>query len=250
MTRRCNAACSFCQAPNTDRSKLTVAEMDVIGSVLESRALRTIKLSGGEPTTRDDLSRIVAAFGRRGIKPVIITNGVRIEGPVFDALRAVGGEFKFSVHRPGPDNDLVLQVSSFSQILANMELARTRRIPFSINAVVAPGGAGRMREMARFAVEQGARKISFIPVVPRGRARARPEFEFGAPGVADVRAKVVELAADLEPYTVVRCIDIRKHDYWVIENDGSLWIERSRDEDDVRILQKNQLMALDGRIRR
>ncbi|WP_160573959.1 radical SAM protein [Actinomadura physcomitrii] len=250
MTRRCNAACSFCQAPNTDRSTLTLGEMDVIGAVLESRDLSTIKLSGGEPTTRSDLPRIVTAFGLRGIKPVVITNGFRIDAPVFGALRAVDGELKFSVHRPGPDNDLVLRVSSFPRILANMEAARALRVPFSINAVVAPGDADRMKEMAAFAVEQGARKISFVPVVPRGRARARPEFEFDAPGVADVRDRVVELAADLEPYIVVRCIDIRKHDYWVIENDGSLWIERSRDEDDVLIMEKNQLMALGGRIRR
>lgn len=169
LTRRCNAACPFCQAPNTGRAMLTVAEIARIGVVLKRHGLTTIKLSGGEPTTRDDLPQIIEDLGLQTIKPIIITNGISIQDSVLTSLRKVNGELKLSIHHPGSNNDLVLRVPSFSRILTNIRRARRRSIPFSINTVITPKSTGIMLRMVNFAIDQGARKISFIPVVPRGR---------------------------------------------------------------------------------
>lgn len=42
----------------------------------------------------------------------------------------------------------------------------------------------------------------------------------------------------------VRCIDIRSRDYWIVENDGSLWIERATEDADVRSCGKESLMSI------
>ncbi|TDD73518.1 radical SAM protein [Actinomadura darangshiensis] len=244
VTRRCNAACSFCQAPNTSRVMLTVAEIERIVAALRERGVATVKLSGGEPTSRADLAQIVMECGNQSVKPVVITNGISMHASVLSALKKVGGELKFSVHRPDSSNDLVLRVPSYQRVLAGIAASRSRSIPFSVNTVIAPGSTDLLPRMIGFAVEQGARKVSFIPVVPRGRAQARPEFEFDDAGLDSVRSAIGELSARYEPYIDVRCIDIRKRDYWIVENDGSLWLEKARDDDDVLICEKSALMAL------
>ncbi|TDV52432.1 hypothetical protein CLV71_105564 [Actinophytocola oryzae] len=43
---------------------------------------------------------------------------------------------------------------------------------------------------------------------------------------------------------VVRCIDIRTRDYWVIENDGTVWIEREADDLDIRVGDLANLLTL------
>jgi cyclic pyranopterin phosphate synthase len=242
ITRRCNAACAFCQAPYTDRAELTVPEIGLVSRRLADEAVVTLKLSGGEPTVRTDLPEILATVAAGGIKPVVITNGIRIREPTLSAAREVGAEFKLSIHRPSSANDRVLGVKSFSDILANMVELRRRGIRFSINSVVTPQTVHLLRPLAMFATDSGARKISFIPVVARGRALGNVAYAFSDAELADVRARISALVAEVSGLITIRCIDIRRKDYWIIENDGSLWIEKAWQEIDVRLCGKEELI--------
>jgi hypothetical protein len=50
----------------------------------------------------------------------------------------------------------------------------------------------------------------------------------------------------------LRCIDIRRRDYWVIENDGSLWIERTTEDQDTKVCEYSDLQRIErltGQIR-
>jgi len=243
VTRRCNAACSFCQAPNTSRASLSVSQIQVIAKALSAKGVLTIKLSGGEPTVRSDLPEIVNAVALSGIKPVVITNAITIEPSLIEKLSDVGGEFKFSIHRPTNDNDSVLRVRSFEAVLSNIEYVRIGAVRFGINCVITPNTVGLMNQMVRFACQVGARKISFIPVVPRGRAAGSPLFEFDADEIAIVRDNARVLSAEFAARLTVRCIDIRQHDYWIIENDGSLWIERASEDLDLRVCSLSDMLT-------
>lgn len=116
VTRRCNAACSFCQAPNTSPAELTLDQIRTVSAIFHRTGARTVKLSGGEPTVRRDLPEIISAIRTVGMRPVIVTNGMRIAAAVFDATVRHCAEFKFSIHRPDTRNDDVLRVRSFDRI--------------------------------------------------------------------------------------------------------------------------------------
>ncbi|WP_084467432.1 radical SAM protein [Actinokineospora inagensis] len=92
VTRRCNAFCSFCQAPNTSRKELSVNDLGAISAVLRDRGVRSLKLSGGEPTVRVDLPEIVTTVGAVLDKVVVISNGIDVRAEVLDAIARVGGE--------------------------------------------------------------------------------------------------------------------------------------------------------------
>lgn len=244
LTRRCNAACSFCQAPNTSRAELTV---DVIGrlcAILAAQGVRSLKFSGGEPTIRPDLPAILETANQHGLKPVVITNGISMGLELISVADVTGTEFKFSIHRPGVANDDVLRVRSFDVIAANMRACRQRGVPFSINTVVSAETIDLMASMVVFASRRGARKISFIPVVPRGRAAKTRTDSITSDEVRIVHERVAQLADSYRKHVIVRCIDIRRHDYWVIENDGTLWIERHRDALDLRLFGLAELLDL------
>lgn len=242
VTRRCNAACSFCQAPPTSRDELSVQEIGEISRYFAARGVRSMKLSGGEPTVRTDLPEILAEISSTGLKPVIISNGMTVPRQVMDSCVTSAAEFKFSVHRPSAGNDAVLRRRSFTAITENMRELVRRRIGLSVNTVVTPASRNVMADMVRFARDAGARKISFIPVVSRGRARSNPEFSFRADELDRVMREVRELARLFEHAIPVHCIDIRSHDYWVVENDGSLWAERAVEEADRKICDKGDLI--------
>jgi MoaA/NifB/PqqE/SkfB family radical SAM enzyme len=242
VTRRCNAACSFCQAPNTSRIELTVSQIADMASGFASAAVRSMKLSGGEPMTRGDLPEIIGAIGRTGLRQVVITNGTVLRDDVLDAATATKTEFKFSIHRPDPRNDTVLRVRSFDRIMDNLAMCRQRNVVFSVNTVVTSETVGLMDRMAEFAQAQGARKISFIPVVPRGRA-VRSGDQISQTQLRQVSQRVEHLRREYTGRLVVRCIDIRRHDYWIVENDGTLWIERARESMDLRVCGLGELIT-------
>jgi molybdenum cofactor biosynthesis enzyme MoaA len=243
VTRNCNVACSFCQAPPKNRAELTVDEIGEMARFFAIKGVRSMKLSGGEPTVRDDLWKIIGAVAEVGIKSVVITNGFAVPDRLINVLAEYGGEFKFSIHRPSAKNDEVLGRKSFTEIRKNIDKVIERGVRLSINSVVTPANAASMRDMVDFACAVGAGKISFIPVVARGRAKMHDVFEFGPDELARVHESIVHLASLYEGKIVVRCIDIRSHDYWIVENDGSLWIERATEVDDVKICDKDRLLS-------
>jgi MoaA/NifB/PqqE/SkfB family radical SAM enzyme len=205
-------------------------------------SVRSLKISGGEPTTRPDLPDIVHTTAASGLRPVVITNGIAVHDALLDVMAAHAAEFKFSIHRPDARNDDVFRVRAFEPILANLASCRRRNIVFSLNTVVTSMTVDMMDAMAGFAAAQGARKISFIPVVPRGRA-VRSGDHIDERRLREVHRRVTALREKYSDHLVVRCIDIRRQDYWVVENDGTLWIERARDGLDVRVCGLDDLIG-------
>ncbi len=75
ITERCDLACEICYMPNRRRP-------DLSREVLEERIAgfegRMIWFTGGEPTSRVDLPRLIDHARRQGKIPVLITNGLKL----------------------------------------------------------------------------------------------------------------------------------------------------------------------------
>lgn len=230
LTRRCNARCAFCQAPDTDRYALSIDQFDRLCGWLHANRVNSVKLSGGEPTVRNDLPALVDAGHAHDLKVTLITNGLVLRDTVLRSLRRAGAEIKFSIHHPGRANDLALGRVSFDKVVANLRRARTAGVPCSINTVVSRKNRRELSDLTKFAADLDCRKISFIPFVPRGRGlQQRSSFELSASQLPAVRTEILGLSVAFDGRIVVRCIDLRAKPYWIVENDLSLveesWIE-------------------------
>lgn len=95
ITRNCDFRCPVCYAacePQPVPAHLPVAEVVARAQTARANGARAICLTGGEPTTHPELSRIVRAVGATGAKVILITNGWRLgtDPELAPALRAAG----------------------------------------------------------------------------------------------------------------------------------------------------------------
>lgn len=75
VTHSCNLSCPICYLPNRDTADLPLEKIKNIVSKFDGWLIR---LSGGEPTVREDLPQIIRFICEQNKVPVIITNGVKL----------------------------------------------------------------------------------------------------------------------------------------------------------------------------
>lgn len=95
VTENCNLACDYCFA--SSRPGLPVASMEEVRkklqTVLDHGGPTPIQLSGGEPTTRDDLPEVIAMAQDMGFSHIEVnSNGIRLaeEDGYAEALKQAG----------------------------------------------------------------------------------------------------------------------------------------------------------------
>lgn len=106
-TRRCNITCDACFAENDPDSEKPLARVEhELDALLRLRRCDAMLIAGGEPLTHPEIVDVVALVKRRGVKPVLITNGVGLGPELLRDLRRAGA-FGFTFHvdshqrRPG-----------------------------------------------------------------------------------------------------------------------------------------------------
>ena len=74
---RCNMACNVCFShKDSDSTVLPFSECERLLDTLPG--IKDIHLLGGEPTMNEDLCMIIARLSRKGHKPTIYTNGLKL----------------------------------------------------------------------------------------------------------------------------------------------------------------------------
>ena len=89
-------------------SEMSPAEIDeLLARLQDDTFIESIALSGGEPTLRTDLPEIVQSLTRRGVAPVLITNGTRLSPELIDRLGGVAAfEVTLFSYRPEVHDEL------------------------------------------------------------------------------------------------------------------------------------------------
>ncbi len=106
-TRRCNITCDACFVANDRRSDKTLDEIaHELDVMLRLRRCDAMLVAGGEPLVHPRIVEIVRLVKSRGVKPVLVTNGTRLDGPLLRELKRAGAHgFTIHVdshqHRPG-----------------------------------------------------------------------------------------------------------------------------------------------------
>ncbi len=235
LTRACNARCAFCQAPANDGGVLSASFMERLAAKVEPIGVKSIKLSGGEPTLRRDLPEIIQIIQSKGMRPTIITNGLKITEEVITAI-SKAGEVKFSIHKPGIQNMDVLGCGNYSILISNIRKLSLKKVKISMNVVLTHDNKDCIKDLVDFAVSEKFSKISFIPVVNRGKASFETkQFNLSAEEIKVIKSEIRNVGSKFNTIKV-NIIDLRLTPYWIIENDGSLWVERSNEREDSKLM--------------
>ncbi|HEX9696555.1 MAG TPA: GTP 3',8-cyclase MoaA [Actinomycetota bacterium] len=206
VTDKCNFRCTYCMPAEglkwlPREEILTFEEIDRLAGVFVGLGVRTIRLTGGEPLMRRDLSGLVAMLSARGVPDLsLTTNGFWLAEQAADLAAAGLKRINVSVdsllqHRFAEmtRRDALHAVMDGLRAAENAGLA-----PIKLNCVVIRGtNDAEITDFARFARETGyqVRFIEFMPldadetwersaVVPSAEVLARIAQEFPLEPVA------------------------------------------------------------------
>lgn len=80
VTARCNLDCFYCHGEgNVSMEEMSFCEIKKILQDAAESGITTIKVTGGEPLLREDISEIVGEIKRLGMVPALTTNGTLLE---------------------------------------------------------------------------------------------------------------------------------------------------------------------------
>ncbi|HEX4142165.1 MAG TPA: GTP 3',8-cyclase MoaA [Pirellulales bacterium] len=208
VTDRCNLRCFYCMPAENVRFRptdemLTAAEIERFVRAVVPRGISKVRLSGGEPTLRDDLAEIVARVAAvPGLTDLALTtNGLRLADQAA-GLRAAGlGRINISLDTLRADAfRRIARREGLDRVLAGIFAARDagfRRI--KLNAVAIRGLTEEdVVPLAMFAREHDLqmRFIEFMPLDADGAWRAEQVLSR-----ATIRAIVEPAIGPLLPLT-------------------------------------------------
>jgi GTP 3',8-cyclase len=175
VTDRCNFRCTYCMPadglewlPKTQI--LTFEEIERVVRLFVSLGVRSIKITGGEPTVRADLPDLVAKL--RGIDPALELS-MTTNGYLLDRLArplAQAGLDRVTVSCDSLQRHRFAEMTrrdAFDQVMSGMRAAHDAGLsPVKINTVVIGGiNEDEPVEFARFARETG-HEVRFIEYMP------------------------------------------------------------------------------------
>jgi cyclic pyranopterin phosphate synthase len=177
LTDRCNLRCVYCMplegmtfVPGPEL--LTPEEIEKVARAAADAGFRKIRLTGGEPTLRQDVVEIVERLSNIPDihELVMTTNGLRLPWSAEPLARA--GLRRVNIHIDSLDETRltrVMRLNSLNKVWAGIEAAeRAELVPIKLNVVVTRGYNDRdVVELARLTLERDWH-VRFIELMPLG----------------------------------------------------------------------------------
>jgi radical SAM protein with 4Fe4S-binding SPASM domain len=171
LTDNCNSRCKGCDFWKI--TKKTALQFDVIERIIKegvNLGLSELHLSGGEPTTRDDLEEIVGLASSFSVKTRLLTNGILLNGNRLEQLLKKGlACITFSLDSANPtQNDYLRGVDgAHTCAIENYKLANQLKSKFDfqlgINCVVSTHNLSSLDNIVILAKTLGADWIRLDP---------------------------------------------------------------------------------------
>jgi len=160
LTQKCNFRCFFCHREGQRflaTNEMTPEEIERLVRIASRFGIRKVKLTGGEPTVREDILEIV-----RRIKPYVIdlsmtTNGSRLKELAKPLAKAGLDRVNVSLHSLKPDvYRRITGVDMLETVLEGIEEAVKYLSPVKLNMTVMKGlNDGEIWDMVEFAAKTG-----------------------------------------------------------------------------------------------
>lgn len=233
VTRVCNARCPFCLAP-PDGVSVPLASIRIWIDRLFAEGTRSIHLCGGEPTVRTDLPLILRHCRSLGLGTKLTTNGLVISEELLTALAECGTRVKVSLHGPRHLHDRMLGVSGYHRIVPNIDRMLSRGIAVSIQSIVTAQNLAGLIDIIAFCRAHQINKITFVPFIPRGYGRDTDSLFALSEAQKELFGRWVSYLKAGGEFDL-RLLDLENKEYFVLETNGTLMIQRETENSDAFI---------------
>lgn len=185
-TLTCNEACAHCwvSAGPQPSDDLSTTEICTVLDQAAALGAEHVKLTGGEPLVRSDLSRLVAHAHGLGLRVSVETNGLLLNERLLGSLSRSGASPHFYVSidgsRAGSHDRFRRRKGALARTVRNLERARELDYYFSIHTVVREQIVDEVVEIHDLARELGASQHKLILTLHNlGRGRSARASQVG-----------------------------------------------------------------------
>ncbi|MCK9502853.1 MAG: GTP 3',8-cyclase MoaA [Porticoccaceae bacterium] len=208
VTDRCNLRCTYCMAEEMTflpkEQILTLEEMTTLATAFSELGVSKIRLTGGEPLTRNGALELIESLGRLPhLKELVMTTNGLLLPKYAQALKAAGiRRLNISIDSLNEQRFREMtRVGDLHQVLAGIEAAQRASFEkIKLNAVVLAGvNDDEVADLARFAVDRGM-DISFIEEMPLGNidSHRRSDTQIFSDSIREKLAGIYTLTSSTE----------------------------------------------------
>jgi radical SAM protein with 4Fe4S-binding SPASM domain len=218
LTYRCNLSCAFCYAgcgdPGTVGGRMGLHEMSeaevcrVLEIIRRDARCPSVSFTGGEPTLRPELPRLVRFAKGLGLAVNLISNGQLIDGRLADELAAAGlNSAQLSLE--GPDatlhDGLVGRAGAFARLWEAVGHLRSRDVRVHTNTTVNRRNLAHVEQIVDLVAARGMERLTMNLLIPCGRAAVDPglrvDYAEAGEHVLRIRARAEERGVELIWYS-------------------------------------------------
>jgi len=178
VTYRCNLRCGFCYAgcPDSAGNEMTTRQVRRVLDIIRNDAqVPSTSFTGGEPTLRDDLPKLVRHAVKIGLRTNLITNGTLLDAGVVRGLSRAGlGSAQVSVEGPDPEvhDKLTGVAGSWESSIAGVKHLQAAGIRVHTNTTVSRGNIEHLEGIVELAARLELPRLSMNMMIPGQNDRA------------------------------------------------------------------------------
>jgi radical SAM protein with 4Fe4S-binding SPASM domain len=175
ITGRCNLNCIHCYARASKQPGNLDLPYDIIAKTIHESAklgCSYIQFTGGEPTLRDDLQRLILEAKNSGIPKIdVFSNGVSVPEPLIDFFfrEEINLAISFYSYRAEVHDSITGVRGSQRQTLKNLKLIVAKGISIYCEMIVMNANRNDLQGTAKLLNSLGIELSNSPPVLPIGR---------------------------------------------------------------------------------
>jgi len=192
---KCNLRCLHCYSESspTGLRSLDAGRLCAALDVLRREGFNGVGLSGGEPLLYADLARLLGHVRGLGMLATVTTNAMLIDADKAAMLRDLTDLVAISVDgSPASHNRLRAHPRAFELMRQGVARLRSAGAPFGFIFTLTVENLHELREVAEFAVAEGAALLQVHPLEEVGRATSA--LRGAAPDALELARGFIEVA--------------------------------------------------------
>ncbi len=210
----CNIRCRFCYYINDVRMRnrdkdLSTGRCKRLIAYYFRKGMRTLDLTGGEPTIRKDIFELARFARETGFERIcVITNGIMLSDPQYAQRLVASGvnDFLFSLHGSTPEtHDYVTNFpGSFEKLNRAVSNLLALKVKVRCNSVVTGTNLSDIYARARLFAGLGVKTVNFIMFNPIEQAVSSGEENYFnyADAAAGLKKAIDDFGKSFDKFTV------------------------------------------------
>ncbi len=135
ITHRCNFRCTYCDSPNQVEDEMTTEQIFAMIDELVEIGLERLGITGGEPTLRMDIGKIIDYAKSKNIVVTMVTNGSLLNEKRLDEIKNLN-LLLMSFDGPAEIHNTTRVRASYDRLMETIKMVRSKGMPLWTETVI------------------------------------------------------------------------------------------------------------------